>query len=106
MSRRVVPAWRPALASLGLVMLLGIGVRQWVVRKPSERRFTRQEVARAEEQVQWVLGHLGRISARTTTVIESDVLQQQVAEPAARAIGRALETSGTGLGTGPKVEAR
>lgn len=89
-ARGFAPGWPQAAAAAALVIVLALGVRQLVLRTPEEQTFTAADVARAEMQVKWVLGHLGGISEQTARVVRDDVFEAGVAQPTARAVEKAM----------------
>jgi len=89
---RLVPGWQPMAAALAVLVVV-VGIVQFLTRQPQEQQFTQQDVRRAELQVQWVLAHLGEVSRQTTEVVKKDVIEDGVVTPTARATEDALENA-------------
>jgi anti-sigma factor RsiW len=83
--------WRPA-AGLALAALLMVGVYAFMHR-PQERPVTTADMQRAEGQVRWVMARIGQISQHAGNKVRTEVLEQRVADPTARAVSGALENS-------------
>jgi len=88
-SLRWTPAWQP-LTAVAAALLVVFGITRFVTRPAVEQSITPADVARAETQVRWVMAHLGDINRRTAEKVRDDVLNQGVAQPAARAVADAL----------------
>lgn len=79
------PAWRPAMATAVLAVLL---VAALFLSRPEQpaSRFSAEEVAAAEVEAKWALAYIGEIGRRTGYLVRDQVIEAQVVVPARRAV--------------------
>lgn len=77
--------WWPTAVAAALAAALGIGYLVQPAPGPS-----RQEIARAQAEVELALSYLGRFGAHAGTAVRHDVIEQRLAGPIARSVQSAL----------------
>lgn len=91
--------WRPALVGLALVLVVVTSIvvsDGWLDgdRSATPTGYTEAEIEQAEAEAKWALAYVAQVSQKTSTTIERDVLEENVAAPMHRAL-RPLARTGT-----------
>ena len=100
--RVLQPAWRPVVGlalTVALVLILRPlpGLRR-DVQPPEPPIYAEQEIRKAQEEVKWALAYVHRVMARTQSIVQDEVIPDQVVQPIRDSVHTATESIKEGGG--------
>jgi anti-sigma factor (TIGR02949 family) len=92
LDRFKMPAWRPAIGVLAIILVVLAGSRFWPwgqennMELPAEAALTQQDLALAEEQAKWALAYISDIGLRTGKTVRDDVIGRRIVGTLTRSV--------------------